>query len=659
MVSRFLLPAHISQSSQRVAFAWRICAAVTCGAFGAASRAQTPLPLPTYTFIDLGATLGQSVAAVAGKETAARGLNDTRAVVGDNGLYAMYGAGQGMIGWRQAPGTGAQVITNGTAFAINNTGIIGGARWLNASTTEAVRVVNGVVEPIVSLVGRSAFVYGISNTGYIVGEVANETTSTAQAFRWFQGTNTLIGAVNGYTEAFGVNDAGDVVGTSIRPGQNDGTAFLWRNGTMTFLTTTLSRADDINNNGLIVGSEFGNNISTAFKRLNSTHTPLGRLAGFSYHSARAVNDAGVIVGDATSDTSSAAVIWLNDQPRNLNTLVTLPLGWVLDTAVAINTNGDIAGTGRFGSQQRAYLLQAGPLSPAANPGRLTNLSVLTSVASAGDTFSLGFVVGGAGTEGAKPLIVRAAGPSLVPLGVSGALVDPKLELFTTTSKTAENDNWSGTPALTTGMAGVGAFAFASAASRDSAMIASVARGDNSVKVSAIGTGTGIVLAEIYDATPGPSFTTTTPRLVNVSVLKHLGPGLTVGFVVAGATSRTVLIRAVGPTLGRAPFNVGGVVTNPQLELFAGTARMDGNNDWGSAVGRTLGPDGIAGTTDDGPSPLDATLQAAFAQVGAFALPLGSQDAALIATLTPGNYSVQVSGVGSTTGIAIVEIYEVP
>jgi hypothetical protein len=60
---------------------------------------------------------------------------------------------------------------------------------------------------------------------------------------------------------------------------------------------------------------------------------------------------------------------------------------------------------------------------------------------------------------------------------------------------------------------------------------------------------------------------------------------------------------------------------------------------------------ILGYVDDG------SLRAGVS--GAFALPLGSQDAALVATLAAGNYSVQVSGLGTTTGIAIVEIYEMP
>lgn len=159
----------------------------------------------------------------------------------------------------------------------------------------------------------------------------------------------------------------------------------------------------------------------------------------------------------------------------------------------------------------------------------------------------------------------------------------------------------------------------------------------SVKVSAAGNGTGSVIAEIYDATPAGTFTAATPRLVNVSVLKHLGSGLTAGFALGGLASKTVLIRAVGPTLADAPFSVGGAVVDPQLALFSGSTQIDGNDNWG-------------GTTP---------LAAGFAQVGAFPLPRGSRDAAILATLRPGSYTVQVSGVGGSTGVALVEIYEVP
>ena len=118
--------------------------------------------------------------------------------------------------------------------------------------------------------------------------------------------------------------------------------------------------------------------------------------------------------------------------------------------------------------------------------------------------------------------------------------------------------------------------------------------------------------------------------------KHLGSGLTVGFVVGGATPAKILVRAIGPTLG--VFGVSGVVVDPQFALFnASSVKIGESNDW-------------LGT---------AELTAAFASVGAFALPATSKDAALVATLAPGNYSVQISGVNLTTGVALVEVYEVP
>jgi hypothetical protein len=98
-----------------------------------------------------------------------------------------------------------------------------------------------------------------------------------------------------------------------------------------------------------------------------------------------------------------------------------------------------------------------------------------------------------------------------------------------------------------------------------------------------------------------------------------------------------LIRAIGPTLGAAPFNVSGVVADPQLALFSGQNRIGENNDWGGT----------------------APLTAAFTQVGAFALPAASRDAVLLATLVPGNYTVQITSVNATAGLGLVEVYEIP
>jgi hypothetical protein len=102
----------------------------------------------------------------------------------------------------------------------------------------------------------------------------------------------------------------------------------------------------------------------------------------------------------------------------------------------------------------------------------------------------------------------------------------------------------------------------------------------------------------------------------------------------------VLIRAVGPRLAAAPFNVAGALAEPVVTLFRGTEAVATNTAWNSA-------------------PNAADLRPVAVRVGAFALPEGSRDSALLVTLPAGAYTVQVAGANGTTGIALVEIYEVP
>lgn len=280
--------------------------------------------------------------------------------------------------------------------------------------------------------------------------------------------------------------------------------------------------------------------------------------------------------------------------------------------------------------------------------RIANLSILTNVRTADPFFTVGTVIGGAGTSGSKTLLVRAAGPSLAQLGVSGALPDPMLNLYAGQTLMSSNDNWGGTTTLAAMFTQVGAFAYMASNSRDAAVYnPSMPAGSYTVQISGVAGTTGTVIAELYDATPSANFTLATPRLVNVSVLKQINPGeiLTAGFVLAGTTPKTVLVRAVGPTLASAPFNVSGAMADPRVELFSGQAVTASNDNWGTPVGPG--------------APSAPQITAVFAQVGAFALPTGSRDAALLVTLAPGNYTAQVSGVGNTGGLAIVEVYEVP
>ncbi len=274
------------------------------------------------------------------------------------------------------------------------------------------------------------------------------------------------------------------------------------------------------------------------------------------------------------------------------------------------------------------------LTPSA-AGRLVNMSIRTNAGTGDNTLIVGVSVGGA--TGTKSVLFRGVGPTLGAFGVGGVLADPIITAFQGAAQVAQNDDWGGGFDFGT----VGAFGFATATPRDAALYnVSAAAGSYSLQITGKNNGTGIALAEIYDATPVALFTATTPRLVNVSARTQVGTGdnvLIAGFVVGGTSPVRVLVRATGPTL--ASFGVSGTLANPRLELFnASAAKIAENDDW-------------AGT---------AELKAAFSSVGAFAFANdASRDAALTAILPPGNYTAQISGVGGTTGVALVEVYELP
>ncbi len=264
---------------------------------------------------------------------------------------------------------------------------------------------------------------------------------------------------------------------------------------------------------------------------------------------------------------------------------------------------------------------AAPVSVAAGEGRLANLSVRTNLG-ANATLIVGFA-----TNGSKSVLIRGIGPTLAAFGVSGTYGDPRLELYNSASvKITENDDWNAS--LTAAFSAVGAFPL-TLASKDAALQAALS-GAHTTHLK--GPNSGVVLVELYDSGSG-----TTQRLVNVSARNLVGTGdniMIAGFVVDGTVAKTLLIRAVGPTL--ASFGVGGTLVDPKLEIYnSATVKVVENDNW------------------------SATLTATAASVGAFALIPGSRDAALLITLPPGPYSAQISGVASGTGEALVEVYEVP
>ena len=156
-----------------------------------------------------------------------------------------------------------------------------------------------------------------------------------------------------------------------------------------------------------------------------------------------------------------------------------------------------------------------------------------------------------------------------------------------------------------------------------------------VQVFALGP-QGATPATPTPTTPAPN-TSAPSRLANLSSRQRVvvdgSRTATAGFVITGTSPRPVLVRAVGP--GLAPFGVNEIAADPRLQLFDGNSRaIAANDNWG-------------GTTE---------LAAAAERVGAFPLANGSRDAALLATLAPGNYTALASAAGGA-GVLLLEIYD--
>jgi hypothetical protein len=144
------------------------------------------------------------------------------------------------------------------------------------------------------------------------------------------------------------------------------------------------------------------------------------------------------------------------------------------------------------------------------------------------------------------------------------------------------------------------------------------------------------LLEVYDAS-----TTSAINVINASTRAFVGTGDSVlipGFVISGTGALKLLVRAVGPTL--TALGVSWALADPTLTLYRGTTALATNDNWSGATNAV-------------------EISATAAAVGAFALPAGSRDAAIVATLPAGSYTAIVSGVGNTAGTALVELYVVP
>ena len=148
-------------------------------------------------------------------------------------------------------------------------------------------------------------------------------------------------------------------------------------------------------------------------------------------------------------------------------------------------------------------------------------------------------------------------------------------------------------------------------------------------------GTKSTFASGLSGPSGLAFTTSTAYLANISTRALVQTGNNVligGFIISGTGPKKLVMRALGPTLSR--FGVPGVLQNPTLELHnAAGALIAFNDNWGDAPNKQ--------------QIIDAHLA-----------PPNAAEPAILATLNPGNYTAIVRGANNTTGVALVEGYDI-
>ena len=252
-----------------------------------------------------------------------------------------------------------------------------------------------------------------------------------------------------------------------------------------------------------------------------------------------------------------------------------------------------------------------------------NISTRLRVQTGENVLIGGFIITGTAP---KRVIIRGIGPSLGTFGVPDALADPTLELHQGATTLRANDNWR-----TDQEAEIIATGIPPSNDTESAIIATLDPGPYTAILAGKNNGTGIGLIEAYDLDR-----TASSKLANISTRGFVDTGDNVmigGFIIGGngGADGRVVIRAIGPSLGGA--GISNSLPDPFLELHdANGATLMTNDNWRSTQQAEIEATGLAPTND--------------------------LESALVTSLRDGNYTAIVRGNGGTTGVAVVEVYNI-
>jgi len=278
-------------------------------------------------------------------------------------------------------------------------------------------------------------------------------------------------------------------------------------------------------------------------------------------------------------------------------------------------------------------VEVGPIST------LGNISTRAFVETGDNVVIGGFIVQGGGNR----VLIRAIGPELTQHGVPNVLANPTLELHNSTGALiASNNNWAttiiGGIIISNQVAAIRASGYAPSDLRESAMIVNLPPGNYTAIVRGVDNTTGVALVEVYDLSPARHDSI----LGNISTRSFVQTGDNVmigGVIVEGTQPKRVIVRAIGPELTQ--YGVPNPLADPTLELHDSSGALVASNDnWQhTIIGGIIINDQVAAIRASGHAPGDPS------------------ESAIIANLLPGNYTAIVRGVNNTTGVGLVEVYD--
>jgi hypothetical protein len=251
-----------------------------------------------------------------------------------------------------------------------------------------------------------------------------------------------------------------------------------------------------------------------------------------------------------------------------------------------------------------------------------NVSARLHTGTGDDVLIGGFVITG---PDSKRVIVRVLGPSLAAYGVSGVLSDPTVSLHEQTGAIiATNNNWKDTQ-----QSEIAATNLSPGDNRECAIVATLAPGLYTAIARGAANATGVVLLEVFDLNQGAN-----ARITNVSArgFVALGENVLIGGAIVGGGNggvNVIMARAVGPSL--ANFGISNAMQDPVLALHnqQGTL-LESNDNWRDGRQQEISGAGLA--------------------------PMDDREAAIFTILPPGLYTAIVRGKNDTTGVALVEFF---